>query len=573
ILEWSLDKKMEKLDRFEQGASQSADSGQQSGGGCSTDGGSTKTSGRVLLEGHPRAQRIYRYFFLPCENKLSMKVFDSTTVLHEEQEHQLHLGYFIIHPCSRFKSNWDAIIVLVLAVNMIVLPIELAFFPKDQTTFWVAFNLSAALVFAVDMLVIFYSGVIATDTIHLNRAYLAARYIKTWFIFDLLGTVPFDNIIALVGLEGNVKLGKISTVLGTLKLLRILSLIRHVNQWQEIYVDSAHRVYVKLANIIVSILLLSHFNGCLLYFVPMCQDFPPGSWVHSSELLEKEWFDKYIWCLFSALSQMITVGFGKVNVERTEEVLLCGFVLISGTVGYGVLLANGTAIVQGFDSTKRANDQIASILMAEVNEYMDYRKLPQTLRARVTDYFENRYRGHYFDESKILSQLSEVLREDLLHHSCRSLLSKVPFFKNADPHFVCGVIKRLRSEFYQPGDVIITAGTVGTRMYFLQSGNVTVVLQNGTVVAHLKDGAYFGEMCLLLQKRRTASVVAMAYCSLYSLSHQDFTELLETYPKVKEKLVKEVFKRQAVNQAALLGRHLDPNSITVTIEDNDETRL
>lgn len=157
--------------------------------------------------------------------------------------------------------------------------------------------------------------------------------------------------------------------------------------------------------------------------------------------------------------------------------------------------------------------------MSEVNEYMDYKKLPHLLRARITDYFENRYRGHYFDEDKILSQLSEVLRADLLHHNCHSLIKKVsvkqtfhfecvqegnsnervhpndvkvPFFKHADPYFVYDLIRRLRSEFYLPGDTIIKAGTIGDRMFFLQNGDVVVVLESGAMVAHLRDGAYFG---------------------------------------------------------------------------------
>lgn len=42
---------------------------------------------------------------------------------------------------------------------------------------------------------------------------------------------------------------------------------------------------------------------------------------------------------------------------------------------------------------------------------MAYRKLPRKLRSRITDYFEHRYQGKFFDEDLILDELSEKLRE------------------------------------------------------------------------------------------------------------------------------------------------------------------
>lgn len=42
---------------------------------------------------------------------------------------------------------------------------------------------------------------------------------------------------------------------------------------------------------------------------------------------------------------------------------------------------------------------------------MAYRKLPRTMRAKITEYFEHRYQGKFFDEDAILGELSEKLRE------------------------------------------------------------------------------------------------------------------------------------------------------------------
>ena len=42
---------------------------------------------------------------------------------------------------------------------------------------------------------------------------------------------------------------------------------------------------------------------------------------------------------------------------------------------------------------------------------MAYRKLPRDMRSRITEYFEHRYQGKFFDEEEILGELSEKLKE------------------------------------------------------------------------------------------------------------------------------------------------------------------
>ena len=67
----------------------------------------------------------------------------------------------------------------------------------------------------------------------------------------------------------------------------------------------------------------------------------------------------------------------------------------------------------------------------------------------------------------------------------------VPFFHDADPDFVSAIITKLEFEVYLEGDVIIREGEMGTEMYFLKSGIVTVTC-DGFTTEDLTDGSYFG---------------------------------------------------------------------------------
>ena len=70
-------------------------------------------------------------------------------------------------------------------------------------------------------------------------------------------------------------------------------------------------------------------------------------------------------------------------------------------------------------------------------------------------------------------------------------------------------------------------------MYFIQEGIVDIVMGNGEVATSLSDGSYFGEICLLTNARRVASVRAETYCNVFSLSGDHFNAVLETYPLMR----------------------------------------
>ncbi|XP_026471700.1 potassium/sodium hyperpolarization-activated cyclic nucleotide-gated channel 3-like [Ctenocephalides felis] len=213
-------------------------------------------------------------------------------------------------------------------------------------------------------------------------------------------------------------------------------------------------------------------------------------------------------------------------------------------------------------------NRLITLQVKQVEEYMAYRKLPREMRQRITEYFEHRYQGKFFDEECILGELSEKLREDVINYNCRSLVASVPFFANADSNFVSDVVTKLRYEVFQPGDIIIKEGTIGSKMYFIQEGIVDIVMANGEVATSLSDGSYFGEICLLTNARRVASVRAETYCNLFSLSVDHFNAVLDQYPLMRrtmESVAAERLNKIGKNPNLVAHREEDQGSESKTI--------
>lgn len=481
--------------------------------------------------------------FQPSDNKLAMKLFGSKKALMKERIRQKAAGHWIIHPCSNFRFYWDLCMLLLLVANLIVLPVAISFFNDDLSIRWIAFNCLSDTIFLLDIVVNFRTGIMHQDNseqVILDPKLIAHHYIRTWFFLDLISSIPLDYIFLifiqdysdsfqLLHAGRALRILRFAKMLSLLRLLRLSRLVRYVSQWEEVYFLNMASVFMKIFNLICMMLLVGHWSGCLQFLVPMLQGFPSNSWVAINELETKYWFEQYSWALFKAMSHMLCIGYGRFPPQSLTDMWLTLLSMISGATCYALFLGHTTNLIQSLDSSRRQYRE----KLKQVEEYMAYRKLPRDLRQGITDYFEHRYQGKFFDEEAILGELSERLREDVINYNCRSLVASVPFFANADPNFVNDVVTKLKYEVFQPGDIIIKEGTLGTKMYFIQEGIVDIVMSNGEVATSLSDGSYFGEICLLTNARRVASVRAETYCNLFSLSVEHFNAVLDVYPVMR----------------------------------------
>lgn len=130
--------------------------------------------------------------------------------------------------------------------------------------------------------------------------------------------------------------------------------------------------------------------------------------------------------------------------------------------------------------------------------------------------------------AEIPSKGSGKIDRDLLRMRAitAALIEQVPFFKNASSGFLCDLIPRLDARTFAPGDVLLYEGDVGDEMYFLTRGQVEVVrgtpAQRLTVLA---PGSFFGELAILKDAPRAATVRALKDVEVYALRRDGVVEL------------------------------------------------
>ncbi|XP_071755695.1 potassium/sodium hyperpolarization-activated cyclic nucleotide-gated channel 2 [Centroberyx gerrardi] len=502
-------------------------------------------------------QRQFSSMLQPGVNKFSLRMYGSQKAVEREQERVKSAGNWIIHPYSDFRFYWDFTMLLFMVGNLIIIPVGITFFKDETTTPWIIFNVVSDTFFLMDLVLNFRTGIIIEDNsdIILDPKTIKKKYLKTWFIVDFVSSIPVDYIFLIVekGIDSEVyktaralRIVRFTKILSLLRLLRLSRLIRYIHQWEEIFhmtYDLASAV-MRIFNLIGMMLLLCHWDGCLQFLVPMLQDFPSDCWVSLNKMVNDTWSELYSFAVFKAMSHMLCIGYGRQAPESLSDIWLTMLSMIVGATCYAVFIGHATALIQSLDSSRRQYQE----KYKQVEQYMSFHKLPADFRQKIHDYYEHRYQGKMFDEESILEELNEPLREEIVNFNCRKLVASMPLFANAEPNFVTAMLTKLRFEVFQPHDYIIREGTIGKKMYFIQHG-VCNVITKGTLGMKLSDGSYFGEICLLTRGRRTASVRAETYCRLYSLSVDNFNEVLEEYP-----MMRRAFETVAIDRLDRIGK-------------------
>eukprot|EP01025_Chloroclados_australasicus_P052025 TRINITY_DN6056_c7_g1_i1.p1 TRINITY_DN6056_c7_g1~~TRINITY_DN6056_c7_g1_i1.p1 ORF type:complete len:227 (+),score=26.31 TRINITY_DN6056_c7_g1_i1:75-683(+) len=200
-----------------------------------------------------------------------------------------------------------------------------------------------------------------------------------------------------------------------------------------------------------------------------------------------------------------------------------------------------------------------------VDKFIKLRNLPNDLARRIRTYFNFvSTRDMHHSDVDLVKNMPNELQQEVVFYIFRKILENTPFFKGRSPHFIVQVVLRFRLEVYSPGDCVVKYGDVGERMYFIVQGSLEVRIpstkaRENTIskevsqkrlkvrddeklfqkyitgvsvdnsydelqeepIQVIQQGHYFGEYSCLTGQKRSASVYAIDYCEIYSLSRED----------------------------------------------------
>ena len=132
------------------------------------------------------------------------------------------------------------------------------------------------------------------------------------------------------------------------------------------------------------------------------------------------------------------------------------------------------------------------------------------------------------------------------------MIARVPLFAELDAAEIADIMKLLRAQLVEEGEVIVREGDHAHSMYFIAAGSVEVHLDKKRM--RLETGQFFGEVAVLKKERRSATAVALTRTNLLALAAQDLHALMKRDKRIDARIKDVVEKRTGHRVAAKSGK-------------------
>jgi signal transduction histidine kinase len=132
---------------------------------------------------------------------------------------------------------------------------------------------------------------------------------------------------------------------------------------------------------------------------------------------------------------------------------------------------------------------------------------------------------------------------------------QVPLFACLNAEEIAELVRSSRLIFASPGERVIEEGTPGDSMFIVLEGELEVTKRDGTrdvLLATRKPGEFLGEMSLLEDAPRSASVRAVQKSSMLAIGQEAFTQLLRHRPAAATTVLRTVAARLRSTEASLI---------------------
>jgi len=404
---------------------------------------------------------------------------------------------------------WNAIVMVCATFFALYIPLSLRLELGSSVALDILYWFSS-LIFVVDIFVRINRLRKELTEEHLeSRSFLAGR-----LLIDVIAAIPFTLIIGP----------------GYFQLFRLLKLIR-VAQFIRLFKQAEVRFSISLTLIsfVYWAVLLIHMLSC--------------GWMGVYGIKPNtDCVTNYISSLYWTVTTLTSVGYGDILPVTNSQRLYAILVQITGIGVFGYLIGNVVTILSRLDAGHaRYKDDVEHLSTAAKR-----RGLSKDLQRRVLEYYRYvRDEKTGYDESVFLQTLPDSLRTEVALNLKKEFIEDIPLFRNASEQFITAITLELELVVATPGDYVFKADDPANAMYFVISGTLDVLdKKEEQLLAKLAKGDFFGEIALVKNIPRSATIRATTYCNLYKLRRKTFKSVVSHYPEIADQIEQQARMRE-----------------------------
>jgi len=329
--------------------------------------------------------------------------------------------------------------------------------------------------------------------------------------------------------------------------------------------SKANPIYLRIIKSVIYLSIIIHWFSCL-YFLNLNLDH-----IYGNILIQVDTTDNMKYLIFMNLSEQLASYNVATRIRQYigsfyfATVFLVGFAtdVPQDEMGalysimnalFGVLFFAGIVGVVS-NLVNQMNQQSAKFnrKLDNITGYLRFRKVSPLLISDSRNFLGiiQRANRELKSDDDILEDLELETKRKVSQFLHKDLVKKVPFMKDMDELFIQEICLYLQHTIILENYFAMQVGEVGREMFFLGKGSVDIVGPQGQIWASLSSGSFFGEVALIMNSKRMASVRTKEICEVFVLHKKDFDNVLSRFPEAKQKIQEEAEKRtQAAQKTA-----------------------
>ncbi|XP_068302539.1 potassium channel SKOR-like isoform X2 [Pyrus communis] len=436
----------------------------------------------------------------------------------------------VIHPDNWWYRAWMKFILGWAVYSSFFTPFEFGFFRGLEKKLFIL-DVVGQIAFLVDIVLQFFLAYRDSHTYRMvyKRKLIALRYLKSSFIIDLLGCMPWDLIYKACGRREEVR------YLLWIRLYRVCKVIKFFHDLEKDIRISYQ--FTRIIKLIVVELYCTHTAACIFYYLattlPASQE--GYTWIGSLKLGDYSYssfrdidlWKRYTTSLYFAIVTMATVGYGDIHAVNLREMIFIMVYVSFDMVLGAYLIGNMTALIVKGSKTEKFRDK-----MTDIMKYMNRNRLGRDMRNQIKGHLRLQYESTY-TEAAVLQEIPASIRAKISQTLYFPYIESVPLFKGCSTEFINQIVIKLHEEFFLPGEVIMEPGNVVDQLYFVCHGVLEEigVREDGTeeIVERLEPNSTFGEISILCNIPQLYTVRVCELCRLLRLDKQSLTSILDIY--------------------------------------------
>ncbi|KAK8453685.1 hypothetical protein SEVIR_5G326800v4 [Setaria viridis] len=462
------------------------------------------------------------------------------------------LRKYLVSPYDPRYKVWEIFLILLVVYSAWICPLEFAFLRYLPRAPFVVDDVVNGF-FAVDIVLTFFVPYVDSKS-HLlvdDPKKIAARYLSSWFVFDVCSTFPFHSISLLFNRHEHSLGLKFLNVLRLWRLRRVSSLFARLEK------DIRFNYAVIRCTKLISVTLFAiHCAGCINYLIADRYPDPRRTWIGAvmPDFREAGLWVRYVTSLYWSITTMTTTGYGDLHAENTREMLFGVAYMLFNLWLTAYLIGNMTNLV--VHSTSRTRDFVCPCLHQSLNapddtqdmtdlyllhemqrdmvqaasEFTARNQLPQQIEEQMLNHICLRFRTEGIKQQEMLDILPKAMRSSTSLYLFYPVVQGSYLFKGVSSGFIQQLVTEMQAEYFAPKEDIMLQNDKPSDLYLLVSGAVDILaFLDGTeqIYGKVAEGELLGEIGVMSNKPQPFTFRATKLSQILRISRSKLMDIMQ----------------------------------------------